>query len=654
LKAATSATRFHFVGGKGGVGKTTCAAAFAVRAAAQSRVLVASLDPAHSLADALGSPLGPVPKRIPLPNGRLSAVEIDAGLALEGWLADRRATLEQLAVEGTWLDRDDVRRLLELSLPGIDEIAALLEIARLAADSRFDLVVVDTAPTGHTLRLLGLPSTLGDIAAVFEQMREKSRVMQAALTGAWRPDAQDALVDELARTASDIGALLRDTARTRMSWVTLPEPMAIAETRDALEALGSRGITVDTLIVNRVTPAPAKPCHYCDARRAAEARALEELPPAADVPHVAARDVEPRGVRGLGGIAADLRRPAPALAAPRRRPRWSAAPPGTAVRPAELLPAPLRLVLFGGKGGVGKTTCAAAVALDAAGRRPQSRVLLISTDPAHSLADVLGTAVSDRAEPVPGGPSNLEVRELDPARTLARLRTNYAEAVDRVFDRMSAGSRFDAAQDRSVMQGLIELAPPGLDELAAVLEITDALDASPRQWDLVIMDTAPTGHALRLLEMPALIHEWVRTLMSILLKYQAAGGVHAFGEQLLRLSKGMGRLRALLTDPAQAAFIVVTRAASLPRLESERLLQRLAAIGISIPVVVINAVGRGDCNRCVRIARAERAEIARILRLPAPRIALAGASLPPPLGVASVRRWARSAWRDAPRYHQDR
>ena len=636
------------------MGKTTCAAALAILEARRARVLIASLDPAHSLADALRRPLGPVPKRIPLPNGRLSAVEIDASRALDRWLAERRAALERLAVEGTWLDRDDVRRLLALSLPGIDEIAALLEIARLAADSRFDLVVVDTAPTGHTLRLLGLPSTLGDIAAVFEQMRDKSRVMQAALTGAWRPGAEDTLVRELAQTASDLGALLRDRARTEMSWVTVPEPMAVAETRDALEALGSRRITVDTLIVNRLTPAPPVRCRYCDARRAAEAMALEGLPPAGCLRHVAARDIEPRGVRTLAGIAADLRRQARALDSRRRRPRWSASLPGDAVRAADLLPAPLRLVLLGGKGGVGKTTCAAAIALDAAERRAQSRVLLISTDPAHSLGDVLGMAVTDAATPVPGGPANLDVRELDPARILERIRNSYAEAVDRMFDRMSAGSHFDAAHDRSVMQGLIELAPPGLDELAAVLEITDTLDAHPGRWDLVIMDTAPTGHALRLLEMPALMHEWVRTLMSILLKYQGVGGVGAFGELLLRLSKGIGRLRTLLTDPAQAAFIVVTRAASLPRLESERLLARLRVLGISTPVLVINAVGRGDCHRCLRVARAERAEVSRIERLSAPRVALAGGLLPPPVGVTGLRRWARSAWRDAPGYHQGR
>jgi arsenite-transporting ATPase len=308
----------------------------------------------------------------------------------------------------------------------------------------------------------------------------------------------------------------------------------------------------------------------------------------------------------------------------------------------------------GGKGGVGKTTCAAALALDAAGRARRSRVLLISTDPAHSIGDVFGAAVSDTAAPVAGGPPNLDVRELDPQRTLHRIRQRYAEAVDRTFDRLTGGSRFDASHDRSIMRALIDLAPPGLDELAAVLEITDALAEDPPRWGLVVMDTAPTGHALRLLEMPALIQDWTRALMAILLKYQGVARVGEFAEILIRLSKGIGRLRTLLADPAQTGFIVVTRAAALPRLESSRLLERLAALDIHVPAVVVNAAGRGACRRCVRAARAERLEVARLARMTTATVVVTGAELPPPHGTSGLRRWGRSAWRDAARYHLDR
>jgi anion-transporting ArsA/GET3 family ATPase len=149
--SATRDPRYLFVGGKGGVGKTTCAAAIALTAALDgSRTLVVSTDPAPSLGDALSRPLGPAPRRVPLRRGRLDAVEIDAAAALGRWLDTRRRHLERIALRGTWLDDDDVSRLLRLSLPGIDELAALLEIARFASGGAYDLIVVDTAPTGHT------------------------------------------------------------------------------------------------------------------------------------------------------------------------------------------------------------------------------------------------------------------------------------------------------------------------------------------------------------------------------------------------------------------------------------------------------------------------------------------------------------------------
>ncbi len=680
MKAGTTTTatdpafpRFHFIGGKGGVGKTTCAAALSLaEAATGARVLVASTDPAPSLGDALTVSLAAAPRRIPLATGKLWAVEIDAATSLRRWLADRRATLEKIAVDGTWLDHDDVARLLRLSLPGIDELAALLEIDRLGRGRRYDTIIVDTAPTGHTLRMLTMPATLRGLAVVFDRMRQKHRVMEEALRGAWRPAAEDALIDELAGTADDLSSLLRTRERTRLSWVTLAEPLAIAECMAAVGALGDAGIEVGTIIANRLTPAPPSPCGHCDARLAFEGRALKGLG-AATVIGVQARDVEPRGRRALAAIAAELTRRKPPRETAARRRTWTstAAGPrsagprsagprsaGTRVRAWETVPDSARLVLFGGKGGVGKTTCAAATAVSTAAHRRDRRVLLISTDPAHSLADVLGAAVSDTPRRVKGGPANLDVREIDPALILARFQQRYSETIDRMFDRMAGGGSFDAAHDRSIMKGLIDLAPPGLDELTAVLEITEAISSERPEWDLVIMDTAPTGHALRLLEMPSLIQDWARALMAILLKYQGVARVGEFGETLVRLSRGIGRLRELLSAPEQTIFIAVTRAAALPRLETARLLDRLDALGVHVPSIVVNAIGRGECRRCKRIKVAERRELEAIRKLIAKRssvrMIVAGLAIPPPSTPASLRRWGNSAWRSTPGYHQDR
>jgi arsenite-transporting ATPase len=219
----------------------------------------------------------------------------------------------------------------------------------------------------------------------------------------------------------------------------------------------------------------------------------------------------------------------------------------------------------------------------------------------------------------------------------------------------ATGRAVDLAHDRGVIRSLIDLAPPGLDEVAAVLEISDALTGISR--DLVVMDTAPTGHALRLLQMPALIHEWTHALMKILLKYQSVTGLGELAESLVGLSASVGRLRRLLADSDRCAFVAVTRPAALPRLETTRLLKDLSQLEVHVPAIVINAVGRGTCARCRRNAAAEQREIRGIHRAGSRqgiRVVMAGAVLPPPHGIPSLRRWGKSSWRSTTGYHQDR
>jgi arsenite-transporting ATPase len=203
------------------------------------------------------------------------------------------------------------------------------------------------------------------------------------------------------------------------------------------------------------------------------------------------------------------------------------------------------------------------------------------------------------------------------------------------------------------VRDLVALAPPGIDELAAIIDVLQALGGSSgaAQFDLIVIDTAPTGHALRLLEMPALVHDWVRTVMAILLKYQPVVGVGDLGAVLLGLSQGLGRLRALLADPARTRFAVVTRAAALPRAETVRLLDRLRAAAIAAPIVIVNAVGAGGCPRCgTERSRQQKEMLAlskALTRGPAvkkPLLLLAPAMVPPPSGCAGLRRFL-AEWR---------
>jgi arsenite-transporting ATPase len=174
---------------------------------------------------------------------------------------------------------------------------------------------------------------------------------------------------------------------------------------------------------------------------------------------------------------------------------------------------------------------------------------------------------------------------------------------------------------------------------------------TPSRWDQVIVDMAPTGHALRLLEMPALIHDWTHALMRIVLKYQPVVGAGRLGQLLITLARRIGVLRRMLTDPVQTRFVVVTRAAALPRAETLRLKATLEKLGIDVPAIVVNAVGQGTCAACRGARAAERRELtlltAGLRRRDPVRVLLAPAQVPAPEGRTSLKRW-RQTWAEKP------
>jgi arsenite-transporting ATPase len=652
---------YEFIGGKGGVGKTTTAAAMALAAAdARRRTLVVSTDPAHSLGDALGRRLGARVTRVPANGTALHALELDADGALARWLRARRAPLQLIAERGTYLDQGDVERFLGLSFPGVDELGGLLELTRVAESGRYDTVVVDTAPTGHTLRLLAVPAALERIAAVLGEMLVKHHFLLTRLSGRDRRDAADGLVAEIDAEARRLSSLLRDPHRCRFRWLVLPEMLAVEEARDAVRTLEANGITIGEILVNRVTPPgnasgvpgrrriAAERDAIATVRKAFPGRPIRLMPDLAEEPRgtVALRPlVRSLGMRSGGRelMAGPLGRHATRDARPPRSHEPAATWAGLLVPPG------VRLLLVAGKGGVGKTTSAAAAALVLADVTPSRRILLLSTDPAHSLGDVFGTPLGDDEQRVPGGPATLGVRELDADRAFAVRRERYRAAVDALFDAIRGNSRFDVAFDRAVARDLLDLAPGGLDELCALLTVTEALfppgAALPRH-DLVVVDTAPTGHTLRLLALPGVALEWVRALLTTLLKYRQVLGLGVMAADLVELSRGLRQLQTLLADPRQARVVVVTRAAALPRLETIRLLARLAALGLTVSAVVVNALTPSDVAR-PEAARAEAAEVRRLraaarLRLPRLPVLLAPAVAPPPRGVTTLRGWART------------
>ena len=635
-------------------------------------------------------------------------VELDADGAFRRWMGPRRQALRTIVARGTYLDDDDIDRFLALSLPGVNELIGLVELEQLVARAPWNDVVVDTAPTGHTLRLLAMPQVLGRIAGVLDGMLAKHRFLAESLGGEYRADPTDALITEIEHESAELGALLRDSRRCAFSWVLLPEVAALEEACDGVRALEDAGMTVAEIIVNRVAPPASGRCDFCSARRRSEAGVIAAT--RATFPErslVAAPDLgaEPRGVPALRRFARTIKLgkplrlrhlggplrlpPKPQLGGPvplPPRPHHLGGPVPLPPKPpslrgvrqtqkndhgwlGELAPRGLRLLVVAGKGGVGKTSCAAALALALAERDHDQRVLLLSVDPAHSLADILELGGPLRFPPKPpssrGGDTTvtvagtsianpvrvdgIDVVELDAQAAFAQRRARYRDAVDELFDGLRGGSSFDATFDRTVVQDLVDLAPSGLDEVFGIVGVIEALfpAAGAAGYDVVVLDTAPTGHALRLLEMPASALEWVHALLAILLKYRKVIGLGEFGADLVEIARDLRRLKALLGEPRQTRAVLVTRAAEMPRLETARLLAALTRLHVSVGGIVVNALTPPGCPHCRRAATAESRALdaLRQARQPPKRCAiiLAPAEAPPPRGAAALSRW-RDQW----------
>jgi arsenite-transporting ATPase len=591
-----------------------------------------------------------------------------------------------IAERGTVLDRDDVDLLLGLTPPGIDELGGLLELARLARTTPSEIVVVDTAPTAHTLSLVAIPELLGRLADVFAALESKADVLAAHFgrrAGA-SPGAE--AVASLARQAGDLQDLLRDRRRTAFTWVSLAEDLSVAESADGLGALAEAGIEVSALVINRVLgpgSSRARRCESCRARRRAEVgaiaslRAMNGLPPLRYLPELA---VEPRGVAALTKVERLLEAPnggaryAGALreASPRSTRSTRDVP-----EPSERAEGSVferwrgaRLLLFGGKGGVGKTTCAATAALELADARPRETVLLVSTDPAHSLGDVLAAPASDEPRRIPHGPPNLWVRELDSRAAFEGWLASAGADAETVLDGLTGEVRFgDAPRGGGVGSHLLEWLPAGLDELIGILSLLDALfgpgvsegpppkrrrrvssSLPPDRYDRVVVDTAPTGHALRLLAMPEVALEWDHALMSLLLKYREVVSPGRFGSELLDLAARLKRLIALLREPEASRFVVVARPAHLVVAETSRLVATLAEMGIAVREVIANAVVAPRCATCRPQSEGQKTSLEALGSVGRKRgrsagcdIIFAPASFAPPRGLANLRIWSH-AW----------
>jgi arsenite-transporting ATPase len=286
-------------GGKGGVGKTTCACAAGLYLAEAFRTLLFSTDPAHSLADSLGQKLGDQPKEV---NGikNLSVFEVNAENALSKFKTEHKDQIRKILETGTNLDPEDIDSVFALPIPGIDEVMGFKTMIDLMDEAGFDKYIVDTAPTGHALRLLASPRLLDDWVKVMAKMRWKYRYMVETFAGRYSGDEGDDFLLAMKKTIKKIEDLLRDRTKCEFIPVTIPEDMAILETARLIISLSKYGITVRQLLINNVLESDG--CQFCREKRKEQDRYISQIREEFDGLKTTIIPSRPHEVKGLPAL----------------------------------------------------------------------------------------------------------------------------------------------------------------------------------------------------------------------------------------------------------------------------------------------------------------------------------------------------------------
>jgi arsenite/tail-anchored protein-transporting ATPase len=558
-------------------------------------VILFTTDPASNLSDIL--------------HGELRTEALDAAALYRRFLDSNLESFLELGDRGTYLDKDELRRFFELSLPGVDELMAWMRIGELTEENRDTTIVVDTAPTGHTLRMLSSADHFRQFAEALDSMQAKHRGMVRQFTRRNVRDAMDAFIEQFEDGARRRRELLTDPARAAFVAVTLAEPWVVEQTERLVRAVRADGMDVPFVVLNR-----AVADEDCDKSRDAAAR--QRLAPVVDAPRACVPLDTANTIEQWS--AGDLRRSDSQSDRLTRVGNNSdegysqevGLESPTYVNGVTLA----RLTFLAGKGGVGKTTSAVSIALQLAARSPDKRYTVISVDPAHTLRDVFA---NERP------PQNLTVETIDTRAAWRRFRDSLGEEIDRAIGAITPGG-MTVAYDAEAMKKLVEIAPPGADELFAITRLADLI--ADDEQEAIIVDTAPTGHFLRLIDLPQTAGEWVREFMRILLRYRELIAPGSLGEELIRASRALHALdEAIRSDSTRV--LVVTRPERIVIAESKRLIAEVERRGMRIGGVIANyLIPENDCacDQSMRefeidaLAQLSRADVITIARRDAP------------------------------------
>lgn len=559
-------TQFIFFSGKGGVGKTSMACTHAVRYADQGkRTLIVTTDPASNLADVFEQTIGHQITPVKLVSN-LWAMEIDPDIATQEYIDRAMAPIR------TAFPPEMVRVMEEqMSGPCTAEVAAFdrfTDFLEKPADNGlvFDVVIFDTAPTGHTIRLLELPAQWSQTIAAASVGSGQTCIGPAAAIQEARQKYEHAL------------AAMRQADQTSFIFVLHPEAISIKETRRAIEELSKLNIQNFSLIINGIIPPEGAQNPLFSARARMQAHYLQQIEQEFTFPKqrmILLAD-EIKGVQNLRlvgkiffngetplSLSGSIKAEQPGVSHP-----LAVGIEGDVSEAVHLRLTPnnhRRTIFFAGKGGVGKTvtSCVTAVWL----ARQGYKTLLLTTDPAAHLGDVLDTPVSDEITAVEGQPALWAVK-IDPK---AAAETYKARILEDARQRGRPESAIKVMEE--------ELNSPCTEEMAAFDKFIEY--ASEDNWQVVVFDTAPTGHTLRLLELPV---DWSK---QIDIKVFASVDTSAADDIA---KQRFNKVIEMMSDPHQSTFAFVMYPESTPILEAWRAAQELKTIGIHPGLVVANFV----------------------------------------------------------------
>ena len=600
-------TRFIFFAGKGGVGKSTMSCATAVWLAQRGyKTLLVTTDPAPNLSDIFGRAIGHHVTQIDGPKG-LFAIEIDPDAASDEYrdrvIAPMRGILDEKGLAGL---------KEQLNSPCVEEVAAFNKFIEFMNQPEYDVVIFDTAPTGHTLRLLELPGSWSrEIDRGGSTCIGPSSSLQGANAG-----YKKAL------------SLLQDTNRTSFIFVLKPEMSSLLETGRSLKELSTLGIKGTCLIINGVLPEQACTDGFFRAIKETENGIIEQINREyGSIPRLLypMMDTEVIGLVSLEAVGKALYEGAvPTMISESRQAEPTAN--GVFKSPAEDIAHILasltpvngtRYVFFLGKGGVGKSTIASLTALYLAGRG--FKTLLLTTDPASHLHNILGQEVGH----VPVGIRGVA--------NLFAARIDQKQALDEYRERIL--SELQGCYENTLKSVREDLNSPCAQEMAALEKFISYFE--PNQYDIIVFDTAPTGHTLRLLELPS---HWKGFIDLGTLTKQTSG------ESPTRYVNVIETMR----DRSRTTFAFVMYPEYTPLVEAWRAAQDLKnQVGIEVAFVAVNFLLPAIYGENAFFAK-RRAQQAKYLSLIKERFQLPILGIPllkdQPEGISSLRKLAEDVF----------